>query len=180
MSKPLHVIVIGASHANFSLYPVLKKFYEQLSDKQIPCAFMKEGPSDQTLLVEIESTERGLQQNKLIRKLAPEINELAIKDKKFAYPYFPKSACQTIERAVVKKFLPLLPASSSTPGFAAQITLELFRDSSYLAELNFYAHLNALQVFFANLDADTKTHTQQTMAAAASEDAYIANELVRI
>lgn len=180
MPKQLTIIVIGASHANFTLYPVLNKIFNQLCSQRVPCSYMKEGPSDETLITEIESTMRGLQQNQLIKKIAPELIKYYIKDEKSLRLYLPKSAWDPIEKIVEEKFMPLLGKEQQNTGVLKQIVLELYRESAYIEEIKLYNELKNLRVHFANLDAVTSIYNEQLIASSSSEDAYYHNEPIRI
>jgi hypothetical protein len=180
MPKQLSIIVIGSSHANFTLYPVLKKIFKQLCSQRIPCSYMQEGPSDRTLKTEIESTMRGLRQNQLVKKIAPRIADYYVKDEKSLHPYLIKANWNSIEEIVKEKFMPLLGKDQHNIGMLKQIVLELYRESAYLEEIEFYKILEQLDVHFAGLDAPTSTYNEQIIASSSSEDAYYHNESIRI
>ena len=78
----LSFIVLGNNHADHTPYSVLIKIFEQLVKRNIPCAYRAEGPSDETLADATTSTERGLKQTRLVKKLIPEIEKLYTSNKR--------------------------------------------------------------------------------------------------
>ena len=180
MPKQLSIIVIGASHANFTLYSVFQKIFKQLCSQKIPCSYMKEGPSDETLITEIESTMRGLRQDQLVKKIAPEIAKYYVKDEKSSRSYLIKAAWDPIEKIVKEKFMPLLGKEQQNIGVLRQVVLELYRENAYIEEIEFYKKLEQLHVHFAGLDAATPTYNEKMIASSSSEDAYYRNESIRI
>lgn len=180
MPKQLKIIVIGSSHANFTLYPVLNKIFNQLCSQRVPCAYMKEGPSDETLITEIESTMRGLQQNQIIKKIAPEIIQYYEKDKQSMRFYLPKSAWAPLEKIVKEKFMPFLDKAQQNQGVLKQIVLELYRENAYIEEIKLYNELKNLQVHFSGLDAVTSIYNEQLIASSSNNEAYRHNEPIRI
>ncbi len=156
----LSFIVIGNNHADFTPYSALIRLFEQLSKRKIPCAFKAEGPSDETLADTISSTERGLKQTQLVRRLIPEIQKLYTKDTKSDRMCLDKSAWEPIQQGVKTKFMPLLPSEMQNRGTLTSVVLDVFRENAYLEELKLFQKLGQLQIHFAGIEADTATYNQ--------------------
>ena len=180
MPNRLSVIIIGAAHVEFTLFSVLNRIYKKLCEQNIPCSYMQEGPSDATLATEIEATLRGLDQDKILKQMAPEIKAFYVKEEISSCTYLPQSAWDPIEKIVKHKFMPLLGPKFQNQGVITHVVHDLYRENAYKEEIKFYENLQQLGVHFAGLDAATSTYNEQMITSSSSAVGYYNNELVRI
>lgn len=176
------LVVIGNVHSDFTLAPVLTRVFSNLHKTKIPCVFLEEGPSDQTLTQAVESTSRGVQQSRIFKQLFPELLSLykPIQSGKQTYQHLDKAAHAGVKSIVKDKIMPLIGKDPKDENFIEQITLEFFRENAYIEEIKLYKKLQTLNLPYASIDLSSDQYDETIMSGSANPQKFIENETIRI
>lgn len=176
------LVVIGNVHSDFTLAPALNRVFSNLHKTKIPCVFLEEGPSDQTLTQVIESTSRGVQQSRIFRQLLPELLSLykTIQSGKQTYQHLDKAAHAEVKRIVKDKIMPLIGMDPKDENLIEQIVLEFFRENAYIEEIKLYQKLHDLKLPYASIDLSSDQYSETIISGSANPQKFVENETMRI
>ena len=75
LEQKCSVFIIGNSHVDYTLYPVLERLFKSIQKNKIPCAFLEEAPAERTLAEAIKVTENDIIGVTGLKTMFPELNQ---------------------------------------------------------------------------------------------------------